>query len=210
MNMRFFFLIILTLIDFIVPAQNYHPFPSKHTLWTELVTGPNFEDYHGFDSFALKNSDTIINEKLYHKLYRSTDTLFTEAKLCGGIREENKRIYFYAIDSVPYPGMYTYPSKKKEIILYDFSLKLGDSISNRDNYHTGSDYAKVIKVDSILTEVGYRKRWTFGKAPLRPYTDAQWIEGIGSIKGLLFVLGDIPMNGPYNDLMCVRQENKWI
>ncbi len=74
-------------------SSTYHPFPTKNTLWTEAYYNPYPDEYSLFHAFALKDGDTTIKGKLYHKIYHSTDTIFTENKLCGGIREENKKIY---------------------------------------------------------------------------------------------------------------------
>ncbi|HAH25641.1 MAG TPA: hypothetical protein DCL77_18105 [Prolixibacteraceae bacterium] len=207
--MRSYLLIILILVGFTLSAQTYHPFPSKNTLWTERVTSPTYDGYSGFHCFALKDSDTIINRKIYHKLYHSTDTVFTEAKLCGGIREQNRRVYFYAIDSIPYLGMLTFPSKKTETILFDFSLKLGDIIRPADSFRVESEY-KVTKVDSTLTGAGYRRTISFGYSDGYTIPWAQWVEGVGGLRGLLFVTGDVVSNGTWNDLVCIRQENNWI
>lgn len=200
---------ILTSIT--LTAQTYHPFPTKNTIWTEMYFNPYPNENLKFHCFALKDNDTIINNKIYHKLYHSTDTLFTETKLCGGIREENRKVYFYAIDSIPYLGMLTFPSKKTESILFDFSLKLGDTIKN-DSFRIGyPDKLVVFMVDSVLVGMEYRKAYTFGypNAP-DPIPWAVWVEGIGSLRGLMFATGDVPTNGLFNDLICFRQDNVFL
>jgi len=210
--MKNYLLIISLLLSFALSAQTYHPFPTKNAIWTELYWRPLNFDEPEFHCYALKDQDTTINNKLYHKLYHSIDTLFTEDKLCGGIREENKRIYFYPIDSITYPYQETYPSKKTEFILYDFSLKLGDSISSDSFRLILADYPgnlKVFVIDSVLMGTEYRKAFHFGSPhDITPMPWATWIEGIGSIRGLLFpTAGAWPANGLDSYLICNKQEN---
>jgi hypothetical protein len=187
-------------------------------MWTEMYYRPYSLDTSNrqiFHCYALKDEDTTINEELYHKIYHSVDTIFTEDKLCGGIREENKRVYFYPIDSIPYPYLRTYPSKKTEFLLYDFSLKPGDSISSDSFRLILADYSgklKLFVVDSVLIGTEYRKAFHFGRYSSHgPTPGATWIEGIGSIKGLLFPTpGDWPEDGIDSDLICNKQENNKI
>lgn len=204
--MKIFLLIILILAGYILAAQTYHPFPTKNALWTEMYFNPYPREYSEFHCFALKDKDTIIKGRLYHKLYQSTDTLFTEHKLCGGIREENKKVYFYPID----PSLYWFDGLAKELILYDFSLKLGDTIRAIDSFRIGDQDLKVVNVDSTLTVNGYRKTIRFGMPDGTPIPFAVWLEGVGSLRGLLFMTGDVPNNGYFNDLICFRQDNVFL
>lgn len=195
-------------------AQTYHPFPTKNAIWSTMyyhTWGEIISDKLIFHCYAMKNGDTLINKKLYHKIYHSVDTLFTEDKLCGGIREENKRIYFYPIDSITYPLWETYPSKKEEFILYDFSLKEGDLI-NSDTFRLSiMDYPgnlKVFKIDSILIGQQYRKAFHFGSPyDSVPLSWAIWVEGIGHLRGLMFPTGYYPGDGIWSDLICFHQEH---
>ena len=213
--MKSYLLIILFFCSISLTAQTYHPFPTKNAMWTELYWRPFNFDEPVFHCYALKDNDTTINGKLYHKIYHSVDTLFTEDKLCGGIREENKKIYFYPIDSLEYTGYPIFPNRKEEFILYDFSLKEGDLISSDTFRLLLADYPgnlKVFKIDSILVGQEYRKAFHFGlPSDSEPYSWAIWIEGIGSIRGLLFpTIEAWPENGLDSYLICNRQGNNKI
>ena len=195
----------LLLTGFALKAQTYYPFPTKNTIWTEGYYSPYPDTYKTFHCFALKDGDTTINGKLYHKLYHSNDTIFTEDKLCGGIREDNKKIYYYSIDSLPY--QYIGIQTGSEVILYDFTLKLGDTIRNNLFRISHPDKLIVFIVDSILIGTQYRKTYTFGypnASKALPW--ATWVEGIGSLRGLLFATGDLPTSGVWNDVICFRQD----
>ncbi len=216
--MKSYLLIILFFCSISLAAQTYHPFPTKNAMWTEMYYRPYSLDTSNrqiFHCYALKDEDTIINEKLYHKIYHSVDTIFTEDKLCGGIREENKRIYFYPIDSLEYIGYPVFPGRKEEIILYDFSLREGDLINSDTFRLLLADYPgnlKVFKVDTILIGQEYRKAFHFGSLnQSKPDSWAIWIEGIGSIGGLLFpTVGAWPESGIDSYLICNKQENNKI
>lgn len=209
--MKNYLLILLVFSCLTLKAQTYHPFPAKNAMWTETYETLSTFNQPEFHCFALKDQDTTINNKLYHKLYHSIDTLFTEDKLCGGIREENKRIYFYPIDSIEYPGQLTYPSTKTEFVLYDFSLSVGDSIDSDTFRLSIADYPgflKVVKIDSILIGNEYRKAIHFGRTTSsRAIPNATWIEGVGNIKGLLFETGEECDCGISSWLTCFFEEN---
>lgn len=205
-----FLIFALILCGISLSAQTYHPFPTKNAMWVESYQWATIINKH-FHYFALKDQDTTINGKVYHKIYHSIDTTFTEDKLCGGIREENKRIYFYPIDSIGYPGQITTPSKKEEFALYDFSLQVGDSISTDTFRLSAPDYPgylKVAKIDSILIGNDYRKAFHFGTTTSSgTLPNATWIEGVGNIKGLLYETGAECECARYSWLVCFFDEN---
>ncbi len=189
--------------------QPYDSFPSKNTVWTEMYTNPYPDEFSVFHCFALKNNDTIINNLVYHKLYHSTDTNFTEKKLCGGLREENRKIYYYSINPISYTDM-TIPSDT-EVLLYDFSVKLNDTLRSIQYGYPVGGLWYVTKIDSTFVGTGYRESWHFGGNPALGGTTAlwaEWVEGIGSLRGLLFVTADYPDNGLWNDLICFKQNNQ--
>lgn len=199
---------LLTVLSFTsILAQEYQPFPTNNAIWTEYFNtgGGKFDPYQ---YFALKNGDTIINEYSYHKLYYSKDTIFTENELCGGLREEDKRIYLYAIDTIP--CTYVNPIfVGSEIILYDFNLQLGDTI-DFDHFRTRyPGTLRLSKIDSMLIGNNYRRVFTFGY----PQNDgiikeAQWVEGIGSLRGLVGEIGAPVSNDLVSDLICYIQDNE--
>lgn len=166
-----------------------------------MSPNPIYFEHDIFHIYALKDNDTTINGKLYHKLYNSEDTIFTEKELCGGIREENKKVYFYALDSLSYPMEQTIPGT--EYLLYDFSLKVGDIIT-RDSFRISGPDLFVSKIDSILIGTEYRKSITFDNVWY-----LTWVEGIGSLRGIITMNGPYPTGyGSMNNLICFRQNNE--
>ena len=191
-------------------AQEYHPFPTENTVWTEYFY-PGGGDFNTlYHNFSLKDKDTIINGKSYQKLYFSFDTIFTENKVCGAIREEDKRIYYYSFDSLinlltPLSPPIPVPVDT-EIILYDFNLQVGDTIT-ADQYRLRAETLVVTKIDSILIGSEYRKRYHFGWDG-DIITFEEWIEGIGCRRGLLSDIGYWPTNDWNSWLICCIQNGE--
>jgi hypothetical protein len=206
MKKLLFFIVIYIGLPFFSRAQEeYHPFPTKNTVWAENYypgDAPNFKPYH---YFALKGNDTIINGYHYEKLYFSYDTVFTENKLCGALREENKRIYYYSIDSLNCSHMPI--PLDTEIVLFDFNLQLGDTITS-EKFRVGyPGYIVVNAIDSMFIDQKYRKVFSFGYDN-QTITDAKWIEGIGCIRGLF---ADVGVVGWWtNRLICCIIDNNVI
>jgi len=90
----------------------YTPFPKGDILWKSC----GFE-YYTFDShhFTLSIDTELINtdNKTYNKIYIND---IISQKYVGGIREEDKKIYFYDY------------SIHNEHLIYDFGLEIGDTL----------------------------------------------------------------------------------
>lgn len=174
------------------------PFPTKNAMWTEMYYNPWPDESAKFHCFALKNSDTIINGNLYHKLYHSEDTIFTEDKLCGGIREESGVVYYYSINTLPYNLMEM--QNNTEVKLFNSNFELGDTLKLQDKYLVDFDMVIEDTYDLSLNS-SVRKCYQLS------FSFYTWIEGIGTKMGLLFGFGLIPNNGLWNDLICFKQND---
>ncbi len=106
------------------------------------------------------------------------------------------------------PYQYNGIQADTEVILYDFNLMLGDTIKN-DQFRISYPGGLVIeKVDSILIGNAYCRSFRFGYSPTLIIPWAIWTESVGSLRGLLFETGDVPGNGLFNDLICLRKDNE--
>jgi hypothetical protein len=128
-------------------------------------------------------SDTVINSKIYGVLI---DTVFYVngghySNIVGFIREDigMKKTYFIPQYS------------KDEILLYDFSLKMGDVFNVKTIW--GSEYDTVTNIDSIVY-MG-QKRLTI-KLTNR-FESLDWIDGIGSKQGFIYI------NYYHGTLLCL-------
>ena len=189
----------------------YHHFPDSNAVWREDYSNwsypsSSWTDDSGY-SYRLQG-DTIINSKIYHKVYEEggylqfypTGTAYYYHKyFAGAIREDtSKHVYLCCTKNLG----------TKDTLLYDFNLIVGDSL-NQYNAGKGIESWYVDSIDSIqLNDSSYRKRFilnlpraTFPNAPII-------IEGIGSSNGLL---DQINLNGEIGtSLDCFKQNGKYL
>ncbi|PSK92453.1 T9SS type A sorting domain-containing protein [Taibaiella chishuiensis] len=181
-------------------AQTYIPFPTSNTIWREQFCRTATDPYTTHN-YGLTNSDTLINNLTYHKLYLSADTIFQVAEWIGSIREDSfKRVYYRPAGQVT-------GGSESDKLLYDFSLQLGDTLPA--NAHNGLNNwmvtMRVTQVDSININGTYHRRITFD------WPRTSWVEGVGNnIRGLLYYSGTWPNNGQWNDLICLGREGSWV
>lgn len=145
---------------------------------------------------------------------------------CAMLREDSgrvyvKHLYYWAMNgSAPYTD--------RELLLYDFNLAVGDTLSFQDTLVYGwqqPGYFIVTHVDSMLTNVGYRK--TILLAPTndngflnemngaQPTGGLTWVEGIGSNKGLLYDIDYQLISSPglqwyYFHFLCYSLNGQYV
>ncbi len=123
--------------------------------------------------------DTLVDNKLYKKIYLTRDTVNQEWTLFSGIIREDstKKVWLRR------PGFVD----DEEKLLFDFNLVVGDSFFI-DNGGGWTCSIPVIAVDSVsLTNGERRKRITFSYQFFGDMEDETfWIEGIGSQFGVLY------------------------
>jgi hypothetical protein len=212
---RDIFIALILLLPFKAFSQTYEyiPFPDSGAIWSEVYyhPDPTWPDTvikpPSFERFALNGEDTIYNSISYKKLYIFYDSAFSKSKATyiGGIREdENKRIYFKG-DTIVHdlkPSYHNTDDPSSEVLLYDFSLTIGDTLKN-SNLSVWGEFLIVSTIDTIQIKDTYRKQYSF-----EPIWWVHWIEGIGNVKGLLFTSGDLPFNGTNGNLICFKQNDE--
>jgi len=155
----------------------------------------NSTEYHFFDG------DSIFNEKTYKKVFSYRDELHLERFFDGLIREENKKTYFvYYKESLE--------TLLEERILYDFSLEEGMDFK----YSTGGSVIETFYVKQIdFVEINgiQKKRFQLARGSLNGPIRATWIEGVGSLNGLLFPNNVLPP-GAFKTLLCYHQNDELI
>ena len=164
-------------------GQVYHPFPVKNVKWTNyLEFGLSEKPPDTTILCYVFNGDTTIKSIVYSRLcLQSGDSLHPLFRGIGGLRENNKKIYYVGSDLLGFPS-------DNEVLLYDFSAKAGDTV-----YH--ADYFKtiILSIDSVLIDSSYRKRFKINSNNNFHFKDEYWVEGIGNMRnGLLGHITHIP------------------
>ncbi|MCK4661404.1 MAG: T9SS type A sorting domain-containing protein [Bacteroidales bacterium] len=190
--MKTILIILFFSISIFGNSQNYYPFPDSNAIWNhyfETGESKKSSDTSMYYSYGLMG-DTIINSINYSKLYKFIDTVFTSyAEYLGGLREDTSKKVYYTGKGF-WGGYFA-----DEILLYDFSKNIGDTIE----YGIWGETI-ILDIDSILIGQNYRKQYYI-------IYDC-FIEGIGSIKGLLFPITDIPTKVyTFWDLVCYKQND---
>jgi hypothetical protein len=143
--------------------------------------------------------DTIINQLTYLKVWQSEDEYYQDWTHHGYIRsDENGDVYF--LDQFFNGGL-----------IYKFDVQAGDTFSI---YNPFWDFqAEVLSVDSvlILPSNEYRKRIIIGDFDYPYLSEETWIEGVGSMAGILNSgLQVHPLTGGWYDMLCEWQDETKI
>ena len=115
--MKKYLLVFSLIVAFQSKAQNTHLFPDTNAYWNMF--------YSVLGNLSVDNpigvvGDTTINNTQYIKICQSTDTLFefqANYPFYCAVREEDSKYYF------------VFPDSTSEVLVYDFTLAVGDTIS---------------------------------------------------------------------------------
>ncbi len=158
----------------IINGQQYFPFPDSGAVWNNAHYNYSQQDTI-YSQYGIIG-DISFNLIPYPKLYLLNDTSLdlSNATYVGAMREQSKKIFF------------RYVYCEQEILLYDFTKHVGDSIHSLFNeFEIWScdsmtpNVGIIANIDSILINDSYYKVYHID--PWYP----DWIEGIGSLAGLL-------------------------
>lgn len=164
------------------PSPVSYPFPKIKAVWSELV-----------DKYGMLG-DTVIDNKQYKKVYTSQDSVFnfSNASYYAAIREFPDGIIKTIVNG-----------ETQERQLYNFTLLEGSSTTV-----WSKDYGDVevtfLGVDSI--NVVYEQRYVFKYSVQGSSNQFEWIEGIGSTKGL-FYPAFTPTVDPSRNLICFSEND---
>jgi hypothetical protein len=166
---KILFFLLFFCITNLLNAQSsvYHPFPIDSAVWRMDVSMTSCGGYcYTYDLKML--GDTIIGSLSYKKILGYNRALRDDPI--------QKKVYIY---SYPY---------NQEYLLYDFSLSVGDTVSNWWSEMSGpfGETFVISSVDSVLINSQYRKRLTIQQSG--GWFSVQIMEGIGSGQGLFMVL----------------------
>lgn len=145
------------------------------------------------------SADTIINGITYTQVMEQETLTANDKKYVAAIRQEQDKMY------VRYDNI--------EYLLYDFGAKVGDEIMAWGGLDHPTTLCKNTIKDVQITENGKRIltveiREDSHIEPL-DYTEAQWIEGIGSTSGLLHSGVTYP-GGFFHYLQCAYSNGEQV
>jgi len=191
----------LFIFSFAQKKYEYVPFPTSNAIWSEKYQfsehDPNWQP-SVYERFAVNGEDTVINGIVYTKIYMFLDTVFDKktAKYVGALREdENKKIWLKMDTELHYSKPET-RFNKGEILLYDFSVNEGDTIFSLSKLTN----IVVAKIDTVQIGDTYRKKIKIEIGD--KWNVIEWIEGIGSTRGLFFT--------PYWLMICGGEEKNYL
>lgn len=171
-------LILITFVTFISVhnfGQSYHHLPDSNAKWcikynNHFIPPPFWWYTNYWETYY--SGDTTISNREYKKIEKTEydifclNTVINGPQYIGAIRDDtiHKQVFY-----VPY-------GQSNEELIYDFNLESGDTLISYLNWY---EPLIVDFVDSVLISSDYHKRIVF------QYYEAEIIEGIGSITGIV-------------------------
>jgi len=175
------------LLSFISESQNYF---GNDACWTSFTYNMFSKRMVYEDQFFLEG-DTVLNGKTYRKLIGRSTYSVPDTYFYGAIREELGKVYNYFTDYNTHVS--------GEYLLYDFNVKVGDTIYSTVTAGELSRKPVVTKIDTIELLTGEkRKRYYLNGSPC-------WIEGIGNLGGFFNQTHEIVTNGSIEHIVCFKK-----
>ena len=178
--MKHLVLIILLSISGFHPlwSQSYLPFPDSNATWCDERYDNGFP-VHYYYNYYKTDGKISINDTSYTIIsdnYGNTRCY---------LREENMKVFCRFGSEIP------------EYILYDFDIKVGDTVSLHSCIEGLNYTGFVVQKDSLLIGSQYHTRYFI---ECLEWQSVQFIEGVGSNVGLMYC--DIPWVDLWGDLYC--------
>ena len=164
---RLFLFTLVALLAVGLQAQTYHPFVERGKRWCvhgfSMGSDHTVTDYY----FSPEKNPLERNGHSYEQLCARTQD--GNDKPLGWFREENQRVYMYNEE------------EDKEVLTYDFSLKVGDRFEPE---YGDFEHCEVTKIDYLMVYGDSLKVINFRgidkTSSLSVLAKGRWIEGIGS------------------------------
>lgn len=159
---------------FISKGQTTNSIVDTNRLWSVKYNSCE-SPYPYFDNYFCKFSgDTLIALQHYKKVFTSSDTTLINWSHHGYIREDSIKNIYYR-NSTGYEGL-----------LYNFNVNIGDTVYIRNTNILDTTVQMIVhNIDSIFIYNKYVKRIILNHDSISPQYDEIWIDGIGSMNGVL-------------------------
>lgn len=193
----------------ICSAQEYHPLLRPNVYWdVAYAAGVPVCTFVSVKSYFFEG-DTLIDGQTYQKSYYYTFDSHYPNDYCPPFRinTTTKHLtHFWREDTLErqvFRYVLNWGGGGEEILVYDFGLAIGDTLSDRS---AGTFVLSTI--DSIqLTNGEYRKRFSFDDVSDNRLF-AYYVEGVGGSEGLINPLA-IAL-GSWSYIMCMRENGQSI
>lgn len=189
--------------------SQYQPFLVQNKIWAEGADIPwAVKPGLYFGKFDKIGSDTLVEGEKWSKYYVSYIENPVNFQLYGFLHEDSTKIYFRWTEST---GK-SISTDGFARLLYDFSLKAGDEIQLEPWQPTEWLPSFLYKVDSIKylsVYSGKEKRKHIFLSNLLTGS-VVWIEGIGSIYGLMSNESIEGMIGAATMVLCCKENGAYI
>lgn len=186
MQIKFFITALTFLAYQYANAQQYSyvPFPKNNTVW--------IQQYHlNRDSvlninIIVTSEDTFMYQRNYKKVFTFSTPSFQQANasFLGGIREDSLKRVFYIGKSFLYKSP-AVSNDSTEILLYNFSVNIGDTLQVEDYPNLIDDSLVVRSIDTIILGNQTRRLIKIGLPtadfPEEIFTYVTWLEGVGKL-----------------------------
>lgn len=177
----------------------------KHKLFVLVVfcclitTASQSQDYPTFlnnSCWRVQLRDFVFQRVVW--LIPEKDTIIGSFTYKKYIDSAKNRLVSFIREDVPNKKVYRWWGFAGDKILFDFSLKLNDTITlaNRGSY-------KVVNVDSITISPGVRRRTLSLTSSVNPRPE-YWVEGVGTIRYPIINIWELPSDPDYY-LLCSYQ-----
>jgi hypothetical protein len=176
----------------ILSAQSNLQIVDPAKKWTYLSYQPWVPYWEKHSYYVRMAGDTVINQKNYLKIWETDNSMMIDWYVIGYAREDtNGDVYF--------------KRNSEEGLAYKFNVSVGDTFTMRNPFHMLTFTAEILAIDNIYIEPSNeeRKRIKLSEYNSTWSGEEYWIEGIGSMEGVLWSGNDVlPLTGVELSSLC--------
>jgi hypothetical protein len=179
---------------------------NRWNIGLNCISEEPIDPYNRWSTYFIHiEEDTLFNNKHYKKLFHCADSTCINKEFKSYIREDSGRVYL--------------ADKTRELILYDFNLKLGDSLIMYFLWDDRNSHPYFIQIDSVKTVVFQdQKERLMQFVSVYDYRHKEYsindvlVEGIGSMQFGLEYPVSLFITGGYcvRNLLCFSRNNNIV
>jgi hypothetical protein len=190
--------LIISQTQTIAGQTNGNTIVLPNSSWSILRYGVTYPVPWVSTQYVYFAGDSVVTDKTYKKVFSCDDKLHENITYEGLIREQDKKTWFICKDS------------ETENLLYDFSLEEGMTFEYSSMYPEELPellYVKNSDIIEINGETRKRLQLSFPPLPGDDWIVDTWIEGIGSLRG---ILQPLLLDGVVSELLCHHKNDELI